>query len=170
MRKIITIIFCCISLVAFCQRTAYTTNDDFEKEIEHQIKFSVPLISVSDLKENQDQYILLDIREKEEFMVSHIPGAQHVGYDRVNFNLLDSLNKEVPIVVYCSIGYRSEKVGELLQERGFKKVYNLFGSIFEWSNQNQPLHNSQNELTNELHTYDKNWSKWVTNKNIKKTW
>lgn len=39
------------------------------------------------------------------------------------------------VVLYCFIGYCSEKVVEQFWEWGFIKVYNLYGSIFEWVNQ-----------------------------------
>jgi len=69
--------------------------------------------------------IILDAREKKEFKVSCLPGAQNIGYDRLDKELLKGLSKEDTIVVYCTVGYRSEKVGEYLKKRGFKHVYNL---------------------------------------------
>ena len=65
-------------------------------------------------------YIILDAREKKEFNVSHLKGALNIGYDNIDKNVITQLDKNKTIVVYCSIGYRSEKVGELLRAKGYK--------------------------------------------------
>jgi len=74
------------------------------------------------------------------------------------------------MVVYCSIGYRSEKIGEKLLRLGYKNVYNLYGSIFEWANEKYQLVGSNGKTTNRVHSYNKSWSKWVTNEEIKTVW
>ena len=38
------------------------------------------------------------------------------------------------IIVYCSIGVRSEDIGEKLKELGYTKILNLYGGIFDWKN------------------------------------
>ena len=42
--------------------------------------------------------------------------------------------KKTPTIVYCTIGARSETIGEKLKKNGFTNVYNLYGGIFEWKN------------------------------------
>jgi len=132
----------------------YCTNPKFEKTIERYISHSVEVISVDELSETIDNYILLDTREEEEYAISKIPGARFFGYDEPDYTVLDQLDKDQPIVMYCSIGYRSEKMGEELQKRGFTNVKNLYGSIFEWANKEYPLVDSQDEATTKIHTYD----------------
>jgi len=56
-------------------------NRNFKKLIDKSINFTVPLISVSELHDDFEDYIILDAREKEEYEVSHIPGAIYVGFD-----------------------------------------------------------------------------------------
>jgi len=146
----------------------YCSNPKFEKTIEKYIDHSVEVISVEELNENIDKYLLLDARELEEFKTSKIPGALFFGFDKPDFSLLDELDKDQPIVMYCSIGYRSEKMGEELQKRGFTNVKNLYGSIFEWANQSYPLVDSNDETTTKIHTYSKGWSKWVENISLEK--
>jgi 3-mercaptopyruvate sulfurtransferase SseA len=63
--------------------------------------------------------------------------------------------------VYCSVGYRSERVGEKLQKLGYQNVYNIYGGIFEWKNEGMQVVNRQNQPTDSVHTYNKNWSKWL---------
>lgn len=136
---------------------------EFNKKVNKMLKGSVDAISISELSESYTDYLVLDTRELEEYLVSHLPSAVHFGYDDVLWNKLDTVSKEQPIVVYCSIGYRSEKIGEKLKKKGFQNIKNLYGSIFEWANQGHQLENPRGHSTNEVHTYNKRWSKWMTN-------
>lgn len=131
------------------------------------IQFSVPVMSVEELKSNTQKLRIFDARERAEFEVSHIPGAEWVGYKHFDIRAYAKLPKETPIVVYCSIGYRSEKIGEQLKANGFTEVYNLYGSIFEWANKGYPLVDSK---VREVHTYNKEWSRWVDASKAKKIW
>lgn len=77
--------------------------------------------------------------------------------------------KDKKIVVYCSIGYRSEKIAERIQAMGYE-VSNLYGSIFEWVNQGNQIVDNTGKETKELHTYNRKWSKWVEPDSVQKTW
>ena len=112
--------------------TPSVASEAFDKKLERLLRFSVPVISVDQLKEHLNDYILLDARELEEYNTSHITGATWIGYDNPDFSVLDDLPKNKNVVVYCSVGYRSEKMGEKIKDAGFSKVYKLYGSIFEW--------------------------------------
>jgi hypothetical protein len=72
--------------------------------------------------------------------------------------------------VYCSIGYRSEKIGEQLQKLGYKNVYNLYGSLFAWVNRGYEVVDINNKSTYTVHGYDAKWAKWITNKRYKKVY
>lgn len=143
---------------------------EWDQEVRARLKGSIPWIDVTTLHRHLSEYVVLDTREPEEFAISHIPGARHIGYRKLDKNLLDQLDRASPVVVYCSIGYRSEQVGEHLQKLGFREVYNVFGSIFEWANRGLPLHGPHEAPVYQLHTYSRRWSKWVTAPGIKKTW
>lgn len=146
-------------------------NSKFDQKINSLIGYQVPVISVQEAREKQGGAILfLDAREREEFNVSHIPKARFVGYDDFGIENVDDLDKDTPIIIYCSIGYRSDRIGGKLKKAGFTNVYNLYGSIFEWANQGYPLEDAKNQPTNKLHTYNKRWSQWVDNPSIQKVW
>jgi rhodanese-related sulfurtransferase len=145
-------------------------NPEFDKKVSQTIQFSIPLMSVEELKSNTQKLRIFDAREQAEFEVSHIPGAEFVGYKHFNIHAYSRLPKDTPIVVYCSIGYRSEKIGEQLKAKGFTKVYNLYGSIFEWANKGYPLIDKSGRETREVHTYNKEWSRWVDDSKAKKIW
>jgi rhodanese-related sulfurtransferase len=108
----------------------------------------------------------MDAREEEEYKVSHIPGAHWVGYSTFE---IDSLEQRVPkdtsIVIYCSVGIRSEDIGERLLERGFTDVHNLYGGIFEWKNSGGLVVDSVGNQTENVHAYSKYWDHLLTQAN-----
>ncbi len=139
---------------------AHCQNPEFDKKVASYINFSVPTVSPTDLKKMKSAFVL-DAREPAEYAVSHIPNAQNCGYKNFNAGAWKNVTKNTPIVVYCSIGYRSEKIGEQLRNAGFTKVYNLYGSIFEWVNCGYEVVDDKNNVVKKIHTYNKAWSKWV---------
>lgn len=142
----------------------------FDQKVNSLIQYSVPTISVKELEEVQNEVHILDARELEEYEVSHIAGAKYLGYKNFDKSRLKDIPKEDKVVVYCSVGYRSEKIGEQLQDLGYKDVYNLYGSIFEWVNQGNPVEDNEGNKTNKVHTYNKQWSKWVDGQKVEKIW
>jgi rhodanese-related sulfurtransferase len=130
---------------------------------------SVPHLGAADLKQiRNDKIVFLDAREKKEFDVSHIENAIHVGYDSLDLSSVDTLDTATPIVVYCSVGYRSEKVTEKLVAKGFTNVKNLYGGLFEWINQEGAIVNNENLATDSVHGFSPAWGIWL--KKGKKTY
>lgn len=159
-------IFMCHSVIG---QERIVQNPEFDAKISSMIDFSIPVISVQKLKKIQEKVIVFDVRDRKEFMISHIQNAKLLGYPKINHKELALLDKEKDtLVLYCSIGYRSEKAGEKLKALGFKNIYNLYGSIFEWTNMDFPLVDPKGNQTNQLHVYSKSWGVWVTNPKIKK--
>ena len=141
-----------------------------DRKLQGLLQFSVPLIGAEQLFEKQDQMLILDAREPEEYALSHLPNARAVGFKHFEVTQLSDVPKSTPITVYCSVGYRSEKVGEMLQKEGFTKVYNLYGSIFDWAEKGYPLEDQNGKMTTLLHTYNQRWSQLVKNKQVEKKW
>lgn len=126
---------------------------------------SVPYISIDELRMFQmnDTVTILDAREPEEFKVSHLKSAINVGYSdfSIEEKQLKTLNKNIPVIVYCSIGIRSEKIAEKLKNDGFATVKNLYGGIFEWKNKGYPVIDSTGTETENVHTFSKIWRKYL---------
>lgn len=144
-------------------RLGHCSNPAFDTEVASCLRFSVPAIDVDSLRRVQSEVILVDARERREFGVSHIAGAIHLDAARFKTAALDSLSKNQPVVVYCSIGCRSEKAAERLQKLGFTRVSNLYGSIFEWVNRGYPVVDSTGAPTSRLHTFNASWGRWIEN-------
>lgn len=145
-------------------------NPDFDRKISNMIQFSVPVIGVQELRAIQEEVLIFDAREREEFEISHIEGARYLGYKQFEESALMDLPKDQKIVLYCSIGYRSEKVAEKLKALGFEQVYNLYGSIFEWVNAGFPIVGPDGQQSKQLHTYNAKWSKWVDPQQAERVW
>lgn len=124
---------------------------------------TIPYISVQELAMPKTDAIILDARETKEFEVSHIENSIHIGYNNFNLeNIVKQLtDKQQTIVVYCSVGIRSEDIGEQLKKAGYTNVYNLFGGIFEWKNNDFPVYNPEHNETENVHAYSKAWGKWL---------
>ncbi|MBD2257088.1 rhodanese-like domain-containing protein [Pseudanabaena sp. FACHB-2040] len=123
---------------------------------------SVKPISTQSLATWLDQApfpVLLDVRQAEEFAVSHLPGAQHT--PNIESAIQTGLAPDQPIVAYCSVGYRSARLVQQLQQAGFSQVYNLEGSIFQWFNEGRRV--VQNgETAERVHPYNSLWGMLLT--------
>jgi len=110
---------------------------------------------------NNGEVTFLDTREVDEYAVSHIPGAVDVGYKKVAWEKIEALDKSRKIIVYCSVGIRSEAIGKQLLQKGFTDVYNLYGGIFLWADQGRELIDSEGNKTSKVHGYNRWWGRWV---------
>lgn len=153
-----------IPLIACSQQKV--ENNSYEMMLKTLLSHSVDEILVDSLANDTTSYIFLDAREKEEYDVSHMKDAIWVGYDDFKLQRVENIDKSKPIVVYCSVGYRSEKISEKLVANGFSNVQNLYGGLFEWKNQNHTIVNSSNTPTDSIHIYSPSWGIWL-NEGIK---
>ncbi len=165
-----------ILIMVACQADAQEPTDQlagdpsFDRTIRSYLKFDVPVITVDELANKQDSFIILDARSKSEFEISHLRNARFIGFKEFSPDYLKGISKESKLAIYCSIGYRSEKIGNKLKKLGFIDVNNVYGSIFEWVNQGYQIVDKNGQATNRLHTYNQSWSKWITNDSILKHW
>ncbi len=148
----------------------YVSDPDFDHKISKTISFSVPLMGCNELKRVTETVVLFDVRERGEYDTSHIENARYLGYDDFDIRRLEHIPKDTTIVLYCSIGYRSEKMGERLVKMGYTRVYNLYGSIFEWVNQGNPVVDQEGKVTRKVHTYNRWWSWWLDADKGERVW
>ena len=113
----------------------------------------------------QDDLVLLDTRRRKEFEVSHLQGATWVGYRSFDLAQFQAAfpDRKTEIVVYCSVGVRSENIGEKLLEAGYTEVKNLYGGIFEWKNQGLPVYTLEGTQTEKVHAYNRRWGRLLKN-------
>ncbi len=106
--------------------------------------------------------LIIDARSPEEYAVSHIKSAQKIE-DNLGTVKLPEVPLDNPIVVYCSIGYRSAKVAQQLQLAGYQNVFNLSGGVFQWVNQGHPVFQGQHPVEI-VHPYNLIWGKLLKSK------
>ena len=152
-----------LGIMSFLNSFSQVESTSYSLMLKALIKESIPIVAVADLDQKQIQSTtFIDSREKVEFDVSHIKGATWVGYDDFDMARMDAISKNEPIIIYCSVGYRSEKIGEKLIEAGYTNVSNLYGGIFEWVNQEKPLVDLSGKPTTKIHGYSKTWGIWLS--------
>ena len=103
------------------------------------------------------QPVLLDVRQAREFDVSHLAGAVHAPNVDAAVVALGTAALDTPIVTYCSVGYRSAGVAEQLRQRGYTRVLNLQGSLFQWANEGRPMVDTEGPVR-VVHPYGDPWS------------
>lgn len=98
------------------------------------ISAQLPQWSAQELAERllKNGIVVLDVRNKTEYMTEHIKGARHIHIGSL-LKRLDELPRDRTIVTNCASGYRSQIAASLLRSRGFDKVINLRDGIEIWS-------------------------------------
>ena len=121
----------------------------------------VPQLSVQALQAwltnaQRPQPLLLDVRTKAEYDVSHLHHARWINTDEPLATALDGIKHDQPIVAYCSVGYRSSSFCDRLMKQGFTNVHNLQGSIFQWANDGLPVYRN-GKVVHHVHPYNRHW-------------
>jgi len=108
------------------------------------------------LRDPLQTVVLIDVREPDEFAVSHLQGAVRATSIDQAAALVHDAGAGATIVAYCSVGYRSARLVAELRQRGVAEVYNLKGSIFRWANEDRPLYRGD-EPVRQVHPFDESW-------------
>lgn len=100
-----------------------------------------PLIAVT--KMNNDKTVIIDVREPNEFIKSHIENAINIPLGKID-EKLPSLEKHKthPIIVTCQTGARSVPASKTLTKAGFEQVFNMTGGMQSWEESKLPIKNS----------------------------
>ena len=84
------------------------------------------------LMDTEENYIILDVRTKEEYDQGHIPGAILIPDNRIDADAEKVLtDKNQLILVYCRSGRRSKLAAERLVKLGYTNIKE-FGGILDW--------------------------------------
>ncbi|MBD3880538.1 rhodanese-like domain-containing protein [Phormidium tenue FACHB-886] len=118
---------------------------------------TVPSLSTRELaawleQEGIGKPLLLDVRSNAEFEVSHLRHARLAN----RLEAVQSIDSASPIVLYCSIGYRSARLAQQLQAQGYSRVFNLEGSIFQWVNEGRSVYRGE-QAVRQVHPYNWQW-------------
>jgi rhodanese-related sulfurtransferase len=83
---------------------------------------------------------VLDVRTPDEYQEGHLAGAIMIDINKSDFKAkLAKLDKNKPVFVYCAGGGRSGSATEVMEELGFKQVYDLKGGLNAWKKAGKPV-------------------------------
>lgn len=125
------------------RQTSFVEPTVFSPDINSEIR-----IESNFLKDNLDNFIILDARSPQEFMGGHLPKSKLIPFtegisldgklfnDKMSLEMLFSKNqisKDKEIVCYCLHGHRASNLFLQLKIAGFEKVKLYDGSFAEWN-------------------------------------
>ena len=92
----------------------------------------VTVYELKDMLDEEGNFILIDVREPEEFEICHIDGAVLVPLSEIEEHLED-FDPERQYIVHCKSGKRSEEAIKIMKGKGFGFLKNLEGGILSWA-------------------------------------
>lgn len=119
-----------IMVVTGCQSSVQTIED-----ITVQEAFNL-------LEEEQDNpdFAIIDVRTPEEYAEGHIENAANIDFRADNFeDRIGELDRDKTYVIYCRSGVRSAGARDVMEELGFKEVYNVLEGITGWTDAGFPI-------------------------------
>lgn len=120
------------------------------REIMRQARRQVPEWSTPQVNEalahqheagpDNQEIVLVDVREKHEWSEGHIPGAVHVPRGYLELQVEEAVpDKDKTVVLYCAGGVRSLMAGATLQQMGYKNVISMAGGFGAWKGNGYPF-------------------------------
>lgn len=144
------------------EKGAKTINHEFNELLEKIYPDDIPTLSITEFKKlKRKNLYLLDTRGKDEYAISHLKNAREVGYFWFDMRDVYDIPKSATVIIYCAVGNRSSRIAEKLIKAGYKNVFVLYGGIFEWVNEGNPVYTHKDIQTSQIHAYTKEWSIWL---------
>lgn len=82
-------------------------------------------------KLNEQNVVILDVRETEEYALEHIPGSVLIPLGQLE-ERCNELSKDSEIYIICRSGGRSNEACHILQANGFTQVFNVVPGMINW--------------------------------------
>ncbi len=123
--------------------------------VEYQNGFSdTPFITAQDLilLKRNTKPVVVDVRTLVERQISIIPDS----ISEAEFETNTGRYKNLTVIAYCTIGYRSGLYVKKLREKGFD-AFNLKGGVLAWAHARQIFVDFHGKKTNQVHVYGQKW-------------
>jgi rhodanese-related sulfurtransferase len=108
-----------------------------------EVKTRVKETNVAEVKkrmEGGDKFLLVDVREDNEWAKGHIPGAVHMGRGVIERDIEKSVPEtSTKMILYCGGGFRSALVADNLQKMGYTNVESMDGGWRGWLEAGLPI-------------------------------
>lgn len=105
-------------------------------------KTRVKETNVSDVKRRMDageKFLLVDVREDNEWTNGHLPGAVHMGRGVIERDVEKAVpDTSTKMILYCGGGFRSALVADNLQKMGYTNVESMDGGWRGWTTSGLP--------------------------------
>jgi rhodanese-related sulfurtransferase len=112
-------------------------------EIVNDAKKRVRETTVEDVKRKLDgnePFLLIDVREDNEWEKDHLPRAIHLGRGVIERDIEQRVpDINAPIILYCGGGFRSALAADNLGKMGYTNVISMDGGIRGWREKGYPL-------------------------------
>jgi sulfur-carrier protein adenylyltransferase/sulfurtransferase len=109
-------------------------------EAKTRIAETTPEAVAARVAEPGRDWVLIDVREQDEYRMGHIPGAIGCGRGILEYHIADLVpDTEKEIVLYCRGGMRSALAADSLREMGYARVESMSGGWREWAAKGLPV-------------------------------
>ncbi len=109
----------------------------------NEAKKKIKETNVADVKSRADtgeKFLLVDVREDNEWAKGHLPGAIHLGRGIIERDIEQRVpDTNTKLILYCGGGFRSALVADNLQKMGYSKVESMDGGWKGWLEAGLPV-------------------------------
>ena len=109
----------------------------------NEAKKKIKETNVADVKRRSDageQFLLVDVREDNEWAKGHVPGAVHMGRGIIERDIEQRVpDTNAKLILYCGGGFRSALVADNLQKMGYHNVESMDGGGKGWLEAGLPI-------------------------------
>ena len=116
-------------------------------EIVNQARKRIRETTLEDVKaklDRNEKFLLIDVREDNEWAKDHLPNAVHLGKGVIERDIEQQVpDSDTPMVLYCGGGFRSALAADNLQRMGYTNVVSMDGGIRGWREKGYPLTTEQ---------------------------
>jgi sulfur-carrier protein adenylyltransferase/sulfurtransferase len=131
------------------------------KDLMTEARREVSELSIDQVKAhlgNGHDYILLDVREKEEYREGHLDGALSLPRGFLEMRVEESVpDKTTPIIAYCAGGTRSLLAGKQLKDMGYQNVTSMGGGYSAWKGAGYPWKQDRQFTAEQLNRYSRHF-------------
>lgn len=108
------------------------------KQLMEEARKAVPEVAIDEVKnrvERGENWVLLDVREREEYREGHLESAISLPRGFLEMRVEESVaDKSTPVIAYCAGGVRSLIAARTLKEMGYENVVSMSGGYTAWKN------------------------------------
>ena len=121
-------LICCLLMILTCWMTGCQTQTVGQNSYQQ-----ISADEAKEMMDTQSDYLILDVREADEYQSGHIPGAVLFPVGSIDASSAEQIipSKDTLLLVYCRSGNRSKTAASALAELGYTQVYE-FGGINDW--------------------------------------